>query len=461
MTPPRKPDSAATPAVLPRNALPFNCWPAIADETGARMLAMQYQLEQTQWWAADRLRAEQSRQLAALLAHARDTVPFYRARLAELDLTGPVDEAAFAALPLLTRADVQGNFDALLSTRVPAAHGRTRDGETSGSTGQPVRYRATELNALFWQVFTVRDHLWHRRDLSAKLGALRGRVQPADAQGWGAATDSAFITGALTMFNTNLPMSEQADWLMRENPAYLITIASNARALAQYCIEHALRPAALREVRTYGEALHPDIREICRRAWNVPLTDMYSCAEGGYLALQCPEHEHYHVQSESVLLEVLDARGSACAPGETGRVVITPLHNFAMPLVRYDLGDYAEVGPPCSCGRGLPVITRVLGKTRHMLRLPGGGTRFPRFGEARFPAIAPVRQFQVVQKSLEAIEVHLVVARALTVQEEEQLRAHVRENLQHPFAIAFVYAEAIPRATSGKYEDFRCEIVAD
>jgi phenylacetate-CoA ligase len=129
-----------------------------------------------------------------------------------------------------------------------------------------------------------------------------------------------------------------------------------------------------------------------------------------------------------------------------------------MPLVRYELGDYAEMGEPCACGRGLPVIRRILGKTRHMLRLPDGSMHFPRFGEARFPRIAPVQQFQVVQQSLEAIEVRLVVARALTGDEEAKLRDHVLEHLKHPFGISFAYVADIPRAASGKYEDFRCEV---
>jgi phenylacetate-CoA ligase len=88
---------------------------------------------------------------------------------------------------------------------------------------------------------------------------------------------------------------------------------------------------------------------------------MYSANETGYLALQCPLSGHYHVQSETVLVEVLDEVGRACRPGETGAVVVTPLQNFAMPLLRYSLGDFAEVGSPCACGRHLPVLKEILG----------------------------------------------------------------------------------------------------
>ena len=443
---------------IPRNTLDDNCWPAMPDAAGARMLALQYQLNETQWWSSQHLRKSQLRQLSVLLRHARETVPFYRERLAGLDLSSGIDIESLSAIPLLARQDIQTRFDELISARVPAAHGMLVDGETSGSTGRPIRYRSTELAALFWQVFTLRDHLWHRRDFHGKLGSIRGRVQAGTTQGWGVSTDVAYRTGAMSMCNTDLPVHEQAQWLLQENPDYLISIASNARALAVYCGERGLRPSKLREVRTYGEALHSDMRAICREAWNVSVVDMYSCAEGGYLALQCPENEHYHVQSESVWLEVLNQRGLPCAPGEIGKVVITPLHNFAMPLVRYDLGDYAEVGPECRCGRGLPVIRGIFGKTRHMLRLANGDSWFPRFGEARFPRIAPVRQFQVAQKSFDAIEVVLAVARALTPEEEQKMREHVLQHLRHPFHISFVYVDSIPRAASGKYEDFRCEV---
>jgi phenylacetate-CoA ligase len=78
------------------------------------------------------------------------------------------------------------------------------------------------------------------------------------------------------------------------------------------------------------------------------------------MALQCPDHPHYHVLAENCLLELLDAAGR---PARAGRVVVTPLHNFATPLLRYDLGDEAEFGPPCACGRALPVLTRISRRT--------------------------------------------------------------------------------------------------
>ncbi len=445
---------------VPGSALEQVLWPAMPGADGARMLAMQHQFAQSERWPPQALASAQFAQLGLLLRHAQATVPFYRERLAGLALDQPLDAAAFSRIPLLRRQDIQESFAALASQAVPADHGRSYSGESSGSTGRPIRYLKTELNDVFWHAFTLRDHLWQRRDFSGKLAAIRGpgRIQPGSGQGWGVSTDTAFHTGPVAMTTTDLSLAGQAEWLMEQNPDYLISIASNVQELARHCGRQGLRPSRLREVRTYGEALHPELRSVVRSAWNVPVTDMYSCREGGYLALQCPQHEHYHVQAEGVYLELLDDDGRPCAPGSLGRVVITPLHSFAMPLIRYEVGDYAEAGMPCDCGRSLPVIRRIAGRVRNMLRLPGGGLRYPRFGEYEFGAFEAVRQFQVVQKAMDRIEVSLVATRPLSPAETAALRELILKNLAHPFSVSFVYCDAIPRSAGGKYEDFRSEV---
>jgi len=442
---------------VPTSELPGVVWPAMPSIEGARMLATQFQFAQSERWTPQQLSRAQFAQLGLLLRHARDTVPFYRERFGDVNL-GQLDATSFAWIPLITRSDIQAHFEAMTSRAVPRDHGRVYAGQSSGSTGSPLRFRFTDLQEVFWHAYTLRDHLWHRRDLSGRLGAIRGRVTPGAVAGWGESTDSAYQTGAAVMCNTHSSMEEQADWLLREDPDYLIGIASNLQALARHCAGRGLRPRRLREVRTYGEALHPDARAEVRRAWNVPLVDMYTCREGGYLALQCPQHEHYHVQAEGVYLELLNEAGRACAPGEIGRVVITPLHNFAMPMIRYAIGDMAEAGAPCDCGRGLPVIRRIMGRTRNMLHRPGGGVRYPRFGELLFGDIAPVLQYQVVQKTLRDIEVALVTSRPLTADEERRLRELIVGQLGDPFAIVFVYRDSIPRTAEGKYEEFRSEV---
>ena len=185
----------------------------------------------------------------------------------------------------------------------------------------------------------------------------------------------------------------------------------------------------------------------------------YSTAEAGYLALQCPEDErHFHVCAETVLLEVVDAQGRACAPGEVGRVLLTPLHNFAMPLLRYEVGDEAEVGPPCPCGRGLPVLRAIVGRTLDRLLLPDGSERRAELRHYRLARNPRVVEYQVVQRSLERIEVLLVVTSPLDAQEEDALRALAREEVGEGFRIDLTTVDSIPRTPAGKLRPFMSDL---
>jgi phenylacetate-coenzyme A ligase PaaK-like adenylate-forming protein len=443
-----------------RSSVTGMAWPALPAGGGATLLALQFQLEQTQWWTPERLRQHQFRQLELLLSHAHRAVPFHRERL---DAAGfrpgmEITESGFAALPRLTRADVHALGASLHGSNVPAGHEPITQGQTSGSTGTPVTFLSTAVTRLFWQSFNLRDHLWHRRALSGKLAAIRGHVARATLSGWGPSTDLIFETGPCATLPIETDTEEQLAWLLAEDPDYLLSYASNLGALAALCKSRAVSLPGLREVRSFAEVASPELRALCRDAWGVQLVDIYTAQEVGYVALQCPEHLRYHIQSENLLVEVLDDHGMPCEPGSIGKVVVTTLHNFAMPLVRYEIGDYAEAGPPCPCGRGLPVLTRIMGRARGILTFPTGEKRFPVVGGESYANIAPVRQFQVVQRSLHEIEVVLVVARALAASEEDALRSHILRKLGYPFELRFSYVDGIPRGVGGKFEDFRSEL---
>ncbi len=447
--------------------MPGILWPAISDQQGNILLSLLFQLEQSQWWPAERLRAAQFRQAHSLLRHAFESVPYYKKRLGEAgyDPEAALDEDRWHKLPLLKREDIQQAGKELWTRALPKSHGKTKKVTTSGSTGKPVELLATGLTSLFWNLFTVRDFFWRRCDLQGTLAAIRhvaaqapGYPDGARMPNWGAGFASAVPTGPAHVLPIATPVAQQAEWLARQDADYLLTYPSNLEALMRHSAESGLSFPALREVETVSEMLPPHLRASCREQWGVPLVDMYTSQEAGYLALQCPEHAHYHAQAEHVILELLDADGKPCGAGETGRVVVTDLHNFATPLIRYDIGDYAEAGPPCDCGRGLPVLSRILGRARGMLTLPTGERRWPVLGDGQFNDIAPIRQYQFIQKSLQNIEIKLVTGEPLSPDQEGALTELIHAKLGHTFDLAFSYPDEIPRSASGKFEDFRSEI---
>lgn len=427
------------------------------------MLAMQFQLGESEWLAPAEIEHLQLDQLGRLLEHAARTVPFYRrdplyAKVGSLPVLTP---ELWQTLPILTRAELQEADVAMRSDAVPADHQPFGEIITTGSTGRPVRGITTAVTRALWLAITVREILWHERDMSAKLAAIR--ADPKDAipasglklPNWGPRIASAFDTGPCSVLSIDNEVKAQAQWLIDEDPEYLLSYPSNLVALAQHFEDTGARLPRLREVSTYGETVTPDMRAACRRAWGVDVIDMYSAQELGYIALQCPDAELYHVQSEVIRVEVLDDDGAPCSPGKVGRVVVTPLHNYGQPLIRYEIGDYAEAGEPeCSCGRGLPVLKRIMGRQRNMWTLPSGGRVWPMFSSRVWGHITAVRQLQLVQHSLDRIEARLVGPRPLTDAEEAELTNLLRTQFDFPFELTITHLSEIDRHQSRKFEDF-------
>jgi phenylacetate-coenzyme A ligase PaaK-like adenylate-forming protein len=430
-------------------------------------LSIQKHLSATQWWTPEKLLEYQFQRLARLLEHSWRTVPFYRSRLETAGLVPGrgLSPERWRALPLLTRRDIQRAEAALHSSEIPQGHGPVFSVTTSGSTGMPVTVQGTALSARYLAAFVLRNHLWHRRDFSQKIGFI-GRL-PATAKPqdgcvvqprWGDEATYPFQTGPAALIDISTPIERQAAWLATERPAYLVLYPSVLAALLEAA---APSGATIEEALTFGEVVTAELREACWRTWNARVVDSYSAQEVGVIALQCPGRDHYHVQSEAALVEVLDDSGNPVKPGAIGKVVVTPLYNFAMPLVRYEIGDYAEVGETCACGRGLPVLRRILGRARNVLRTPEGLHFWPRFGSHEFRTVAPIVQYQVVQTRIDAIEGRLVTERPLTAEETARLERLIRSKLPYPFEVRFRFCDSLPRQPGGKYEDFRSEIASE
>lgn len=437
---------------VPRSVCSGIAWPAPTGELESRMLALQYQLEQTQWWPVERLRALQLAQFNQVFRHAVATVPYYRERFPHLN--GDLGWKEYGELPVSSRREIQLAGNALHSTAPPQSHGPGVTTQSSGSTGSPIITPGTAWTQVLWQAFLLRDHVWHGRDLRGKLAAIRSKTEDAGFPDWGPAT-SAFVTGPSVVRSLVIDIDEQLRWLEAENPDYLLTFATNLRALAQRGLELGVRLPRLKQARTYGETLLPDTRALVREAWGVEIADSYSSEELGYIALQCPQHEqHYHLQSESLIVEVLDAAGKLCRPGEIGQVTVSTLHNFAMPLLRYASGDYAEVGETCPCGRGLPVLTRIAGRQRNMLRRPDGVRYWPSFPSEAWHHAAPVLQIQLVQDAIDHIDVRVVMPRDFAGDERSRFEQALLATLGYPFRMTITRVDAIPRGAGQKYEDF-------
>jgi phenylacetate-CoA ligase len=444
-----------------RSAVEGVIFPAFIGPAGAELLAALAQLEQSQWWPVEQLRATQQEQLQALLNHAMRTVPYYQQCLSEAGYLpgGAWDENLWSALPILTRQQVQTLGSRLHSQALPSGHGNTFLMQSSGSTGRPVQVLGSDITRFYWDVATLRDNDWQQHDFMQKFAAVRPDrgVKEQDRifiQGRGMPVDWIYHSVPAMVINSRVDVRQQLIWLQEFQPVYLLSLPSNLRELLRLCEHDGIELPGLQQVRSYGETVTQSLRDYVRKVWGVGLSDSYSSQEVGYMALQCPEHEHYHVQAETMYLEVLDENDKPCAPGEIGRVVVTPLHNFAMPLIRYEVGDYAEAGEPCSCGRGLPVLKRIVGRTRNMVRTPEGRCYWPSFPLEDWLDVADIHQFQLRQIALDHIEVLLVMAGELSAEQTRLLEQKLRHSLNYSFNLDFRYVDSIQAQANGKYEDF-------
>ncbi|NKB57779.1 MAG: hypothetical protein GKS00_15750 [Alphaproteobacteria bacterium] len=440
-------------------------WPVVPNRTNAAVLALIYQFDQSQWWTPERILDHQMTQIGLLLRHFRDTSPFYAERLnaIDIDLSKPLGFDDFRTIPPLTREDIQSAGDSLLSDNIPKGHGRLLTASSSGSTGRPVTARKTDVNQTFHRALNLRNHLWHKRDLSAKFATVRGYdpgvAMAPDGQhnkSWAA----VYQTGPSVQLNSaHCTLGEQVHWIVKERPPYILSYPTNLHALALRCAELDLRMPWLKALVTFSEALSPGQRSVIEDVFGVGVEDMYSAAEVSMIAVQCPDKPgNYHVQSENVLMEVVKDDGTRCDIGETGRILVTDLHNFAMPFIRYEIGDLATFGPPCSCGRGLPTVKRIFGRVRNMLRLESGEQIFPDIAALHLNEIAPLRQYQMIQKSFTDIEMKLTLSRDFEGDEEAHMRKMILDALGRPFNLHLVPVDDIPRHPSGKFEDFISEV---
>lgn len=407
-------------------------FPSILPPEAAQVLNLNQQLQTYESLPAIQQKAIQTRSLQALFAWAHAHSPFWRERLDAVGWTRQAEprETLGRLLPL-TRADLQTHFDALSCAHAFAADS-CFEAKTTGSTGQPVR--ALKHHASYnlrYHAFALRSTLWHQLNASKPLLRLGVRVEDGVAANWGMPEAWYFKTGPLILVRSlERDVTEMYTPIKQHRPSYLVANASVATALANYALQHDAhdRPR-LAAILTTGETVNEQLRANCQAAFGAKLINRYSCEEIGWLALQCPKHDHLHVLNANIILEIVDANGQPCPPGQAGRVLVTALHSEAMPLIRYDIGDVAEWGEACDCGLQLPVIRRIWGREREFFRGPNGEPRYIALLSEDFLKIAPIRDMRLRYYNNPLLRYEIVCAAPLTSEQREALVTKIQRLL--------------------------------
>lgn len=432
-------------------------WPAFHAGESAVLASMLAQLAVSERLAPTVLAERQGEQLAALTAHHAKHTPSFQARLKQAGGEKPLSTIAeLRRLKPLSRREVQSAGAAFFATVVPRGHLPLGHVKTSGSTGEPVGVHKTAVNRLFWAALAIRDHVWNGRDFSGRMTAIRANLSTySEESNWGHPVATLYETGPGQGIPITTDIREQLRLAARFRPTVLLVYPNNLDAFADIWEREGFTLDSVRHVKTLGETVSDKLRARIKAVTGLRIEDNYSSQEVGPIAIQCAASGLYHVMGETLAVEVLDASGEPCAEGEAGRVVVTDLHNFASPMIRYDIGDFAVPGAPCPCGRGLPTLQRILGRERNLIVKADGSRHWPLVGFHRFDEAAPVRQYQFVQHTVREIEFKVVTDAPLTPGQREKLAEIANGALGGGLEIRITESRTrLPVGANGKFEEF-------
>jgi len=398
------------------------------------------------------------RHLRKVVRHAYRNVPFYRRLFDEHGVR--VDQIQGAPdlnrLPVTRRLDIQA---AAMPDRLARGVNPSRliVRRTTGSSGQCLELMRTwpeeqVLNLMRWRA--LRSYGLKRRDIIAVPRVPVGK-HPRDYQLPRRLADAmGFYRKALIDLTT---IDDASRILIEREPEVIMGWPTILADLAPRW--NALRRPATRGPKfliTGGEVLSPHARERIAEGFGAPVRDMMGAHEFSLLAWECPASHGYHLSDETIFAEVI-VDGRAAEPGEQGELVVTGLHSFAMPFIRYNLGDIVVKGSPqCECGSPFSTIRSIRGRTGEYFNLPAGRRVHPQdIVRMSFIAATWIRNLQVVQLDHARLELHVVPVRQPTQEEIERINIAVAKVLYGVATLEVVIVPEIPVSYDTKFRVHR------
>ncbi len=424
-------------------------------------------LLKTEWFTPEKLSAYQEPIVKDLIRHATAHVPYYRDALKFLTgRNGEIDLARWLEVPIMRRGDVVDHYDALKSEMVPENHGRVHRASSSASHGRSLSVLKTDLHDTGLVCAAFRHGAAFDIDYSRNLAMVRALdpnmeleegLDPERGK-WGPQWTAPETRGDRFHLSVHTAPGKQLEWLADRSPCYLNTLPSNILSLAAHVRDHGGDVSGITAILSIGELVDGDIRAQAKKYLGCEIMDSFATAECGVLALQCPAGGGYHIQAEIAVVEVLKDNGEPCRPGDTGRVTATPLYNYAMPLMRYQTDDYVTVGDVCPCGRGLPLVSEIIGRRELLFRFADGARMRPEPDSDEIARYLGDRRWQIAQVAADKIEVRIAAARASKPADKQGMAAYVEKLLGRRIEVRCVDVPVLGPAAGGKFYRVVCEL---
>jgi phenylacetate-CoA ligase len=432
--------------------------PAIAAKRRSEVFRFLKQLERTQFDSPEQVRARQLAMLQAQLHHAFATVPFYR-RIWATAGVHPADVKTLDDLkqfPIVTKTDIRKHANEMRSEAFQGAKLRTK--KTSGSTGVPLVIQLDERGAQWKSACTLRSDEWSGYRLGQRIAKVWGNPEYQHFGLRGRLTNH-FVDRAIYLDTIGLTEGRIKQFVANLRQHQPGLIFGHAHSL--YMLACALKKSGIADIRPNGiistaMPLHDYQRKVIEEVFSVPATNRYGCEEVSLIACQCEKHGGLHVAAESVFVQV---KGD----GPTGPLLITDLCNFAMPLIRYQIGDVATLSElPCTCGRGLPIIEKVEGRDADYVVTPAGTLISGISLTENFAVlIKGAAQVQIIQETVTHLRVRMVRDPIFDAESEQQVKQLVLDTFGPTMRYDLEFVDLIPQEPSGKYRFCVSKVAAE
>lgn len=415
-------------------------------------------LKKSQWLSLKKIREYQEIKLHQLIIHAYHHVPFYRDCFEQRGLT-PEDIKTIAdlqKLPIIDKKNVRENlYLGIMSDNHDK--NQIQKVQTSGSTGEPfvtyaekkqleMRWAATQ-RSLEWTGYQFGDRqvrLWHKYLGMKPLEVIKEII---DAK----LSRRRFIP-VYEITDENL--GAYVKQIMKYKPAILDGYAESFNLIARFLKRNSYFGHTPKGIMSSAQSLPEESRRIIEDTFHCGVFDKYGAREfAGGLAYQCSERKGYHVVAECAIIEIIKD-GRPAQPGEVGEVIVTELNNYAMPLIRYKVGDLAVAvseNQECACGRGLPLIGEIQGRTQaivigtHNQFIPGTF-----FNRVFFKHDLAIRQYQIVQEKFGEITIKIIKGNLFSDEVLREIFKDIKTHLGDDLQIKVEYVKEIPLVRTGK-----------
>jgi phenylacetate-CoA ligase len=419
--------------------------------SGGKYLRYVRALEQSETLSAEEMQRLQIDELQRLLSHSFATVPFFRKCAKEQGLSADMFSKAedLKRLPVIPKERLRAAPDEFLSDLY---RGKTFKLSTSGTSGKPLSIYCDKDSRRRHYAFWQRFRKWFGILPGMKRATFFGRIIiPADHRHppfWRYdAFQNNYLFSSYHMSNDNLKCYYEA--LLEIQPQEIIGYPSSLFLLAKYMKKNHLRDVRPVAVFTTAETLLAHQRALIEDVFQQKIADQYGCTEMALFMSQC-EKGSYHVHPEHGIVEVLDQKGNSVGPGEPGEAVCTGFVNYAMPMIRYRLGDRLIAGTEgCACGRQFPVVKQLLGRADDILIAPDGrplGRLDP-----IFKGLTDIYETQILQTAPDRLTLKMVADQNFSRKKKDELLYEVRKRTGNEMRIDMEMVGEIPKDRNGKF----------